>query len=172
MTPGQTSKLNYWARGTVPGMMSLVLLFISVLPLGLPHFGPVTPILTLAAVYYWAIYRPDLMPAGLAFALGLLHDILTGGPPGLTALVLLFVCGACGTQRRAVVGKSFMIGWIGFVLIAAVAYFVAWLLACLYYLHPLELTPIAGQFLVSVLLYPPVAHVFSLTQGWIVKAAP
>ena len=169
MRPSLTSQVNHWLRVTVPGLMALALLLIGVLPLGLPDFGPIAPVLTLPAVYYWSIYRPDLMPAPLAFALGLLHDILNGGPPGLMALVLLLVQGACVSQSKVVVGKSFVVGWFGFLLIAAGAHIAAWLLACIYYFQALAFWPVLMQFVVTMLLYPFIARLFSLTQAWIAR---
>ncbi len=169
MRPAVGFRLNYWLRGAVPAALALCLLVLGVVPLGLPNFVPATPLLPLAAVYYWAIYRPDLMPAPLAFGLGLLHDILTGGPPGQMALVLLLVQGACLSQRRAVVGKSFLVDWVGFALIAAGAYAGAWLLACVYYFALIDPTPVLAQWLMTLILYPPLARLFSLSHGWITR---
>ncbi len=84
-------RMNFWARGIVPGFVAVGLLLFSVLPLGLPYFGDVRPLLILIAVFYWSIFWPELMPAILVFAIGLGFDLLAGGPPGIMALVL-FCC--------------------------------------------------------------------------------
>ena len=170
MRPTLAYLLSYWLRSTVPGVLALCLLVIGVLPLGLPSIVPATPILALAAVYYWSIYRPDLMPAPLAFALGLMHDILTGGPPGQTALILLLVQGACLSQRRAVIGKPFLVDWVGFVLIAAGTYAAAWLLACLFYFAVIDPAPVVAQWFLSIVLYPPLARLFGLAHAWMARA--
>jgi len=41
--------------------------------------------LALAAIYFWALVRPDLMPPRAVLIIGLLEDLLSGGPPGLWA---------------------------------------------------------------------------------------
>ena len=46
------------------------------------------PLLALMPVYFWCLVRPDLMSPAAAFVIGMLEDILSGGPPGVWARVL------------------------------------------------------------------------------------
>ena len=77
------------------------------------------PALPLIAVFYWTLYRPDLMPPVAAFVIGLLQDILGGLPLGVSACVLVGVHAAVNTQRRFFIGKSFAVVWLGFALVSA-----------------------------------------------------
>ena len=45
----------------------------------------------------------------------------------------------------------------------------AWLLACIYYFQALAFWPVLMQFVVTMLLYPFIARLFSLTQAWIAR---
>lgn len=76
----------------LPFLMTLLFALISVVPLNLPGFAVVTPAFALMAVFHWTVYRPDLMPLGAIFLIGLLLDLLNGTPyVGLSALMLLLV---------------------------------------------------------------------------------
>ena len=81
-----SNKISNFVRICIPVTLSIILIFLSVLPYGFPKSALAAPILALISVYYWSVFRPDLMPASAAFLLGLLVDILSAGPPGLNAL--------------------------------------------------------------------------------------
>src|ERR1051326_2111912 len=73
----------------LPSVTLIVAALISVLPVRAPGYAALTPAFTLMAAYHWTIYRPDLSPPWVLFGIGLLEDLLTGGPVGVTALLLL-----------------------------------------------------------------------------------
>lgn len=154
-------RLGRALRSTIPGLLLLLCIFIAALPTGLPQFADVTPFLSLMAVYYWSIYRPDLMPAFVVFAAGLLQDVVGGTPVGLMALVLVLVHGVGVSQRRVFLGKSFPVEWWGFGLVTLGAGIVAWLLASLYFVYLLDPKSVAVQALLTVAVYPLVTRLFS-----------
>lgn len=141
-------------RGLVPAATLVVTVVLAVLPLGIPGLHAVTPFLALAAVYFWSIYRPELLPVWAAFLVGLLQDLLTGSPLGLTALVLVLVRALAVSQRRTLLGQSFGVEWAGFLMIAAGAGAAGWLLACIYDSAVLPAAPFAVQWLLTTALYP------------------
>ena len=92
-------------RGLVPVAITVLLVIVSALPWRLPAFAEVTPAFVVMAIFYWTIYRPDRLPYAATFCVGLLQDLLTGTPLGMTALILLAVQGVVGkragrTRRR------------------------------------------------------------------------
>ena len=97
------------------------------------------------------------MPASAAFLLGLMVDILSGGPPGLNALVLIMVHWAASGQRRALAGKSFAVGWLGYLLIAAGAAGTNWFMASLFHVTIIESVPLLVSHAVGTAAYPLVA---------------
>lgn len=142
-----------------PGALGFLLVLIACLPFGLPHMSAAAPMLPLMAVYYWTTYRPELMPAPVAFAIGLVQDALTGAPMGASALVLVLVQGVCVNQRRLLVGSSFVVGWLGFAMVATGATAASWLVAAFFYVALVNPVPALLQLGLSVILYPPVAWV-------------
>lgn len=146
-------------RGLLPFLFGLLFLFAMLAPWRVPGLGQVTPQLVLAAVFYWAIYRPDRLPYTATFVLGMAQDILTGNPIGLEALVLLAVQAIVLAQRRFFLGKSFVVVWWGFALVAAAAAFAGWLGSSAFFGALVAPGPVAMQVLLTILLYPPMTWI-------------
>ncbi len=121
------SKLDLFARQLFPFAMTTGLLFIGAIPLHLPGLQVLAPSLSLIALFYWSLHRPDLMPAAAAFILGLFHDMLSGTPIGTGAIVYVSVHGLVHWQRQFFHGKSFGILWLGFSVVTSVAVLVSWI---------------------------------------------
>ncbi len=158
------SRFANFARAGIPFSVSLMLVLAAMLPYGLPKSSLAAPVLALISVYYWSVFRPELMPAGAAFLLGLLVDVLSGGPPGLNALVLIMVHWAASGQRRALAGKSFAVGWLGYLLIAAGAAVVNWFFASLFHTTAIESVPLIVSHAIGTAAYPLVAILLSRMQ--------
>jgi rod shape-determining protein MreD len=152
-------RIDLAARNVTPLLISILLVLLSVLPIPAPGLNTITPAFALMSLYHWAIYRPNLMPFSAVFAIGLLHDLLTGAPVGLFTLVFLTTYGVAVTQRRFIAGKSFLIYWLGFVMLAAAAAFESWVLASAWHVTVLDLRPVMFQFLVSVGIFPMLAWI-------------
>ena len=133
MRPTFWSKLDAWARQLTPFGLTVLLLLIGVVPLHVPGFGAVAPVLPLIAIFHWALYRPQLMPAVAVFVIGFLQDALTGTPIGISAAVFVIVHGIVNTQRRFFFGKSFAIVWLGFALVSTGAVVATWVLVSAFY---------------------------------------
>src|SRR5260370_19926320 len=84
----------------VPRLTTLALAIFSVLPLRFPDYAAVAPLITLGGLYYWTIYRPDLLPPVAAFLCGVVLDLLSRAPLGVAALVFLFTRAVVFLQRR------------------------------------------------------------------------
>jgi len=160
------NKITNFLRVCIPVGLSVVLILFAVLPYGMPKSALAAPILALISVYYWSVFRPDLMPTSAAFLLGLLVDILSAGPPGLNALVFILVHWAASSQRRALAGKSFSVGWLGYFLIAAAAAVVTWAVACLFHTAILDYIPLLVSHAVGTAAYPLVAVLLSRVQTY------
>ena len=66
-------QLDTMARQSTPFMLTLVLVIFIQLPLYIPEFAHIMPLLPLMAIYHWAIYRSELLPAYAVFLIGLLQ---------------------------------------------------------------------------------------------------
>jgi rod shape-determining protein MreD len=156
-------RLDQFARQLFPFALTIALLLVSLVPLRLPAYSSVTPSFMVMAVYFWTLYRPDLMPLSAVFVIGLLQDLLTGGILGVSPLVLLTLSVATSSQRRFLSGGLFVTVWAGFVVNAAGAAILAWLLNTLAAGALYDPRPALFQYLFTVGLYP--------TLGWILARA-
>ena len=160
MKPSLWHRLDGLARRLTLFALTLVLVVVSVVPLHIPGFARVAPLLPLIAVYHWAIYRPALLPAFAVFVIGLLQDTLTGMPIGVNALVFLGVYGVVLSQRRFFAGKSFAVVWLGFAVVAAGAALSSWILVSVYYVTLVAPRPVLFQYLMTLGVFPLLVWVF------------
>lgn len=165
---GLLHRLDAAARAAVPTLTALALIVAGVVPLRLPEFAAVVPWFALMAVYYWTMYRAELMPAPAVFAIGVFQDLLSGGPFGVNAFVLLLTHGAVMTQRRVLMRRPFSLGWLGFVAIALMGFALTWLAMALLNLTLIDPRAAMVQYVLTVLLYPPIAWVFAAAhRAWV-----
>ncbi len=137
-------RIDRSARLLAPFALSALLVMVSAIPVYIPGYGQIAVDVGLMAVFYWAIYRPDLMPLVAAFGLGLWQDILTGAPIGLHALLLLLANWAIVSQRTFFQGKSFGVIWWCFALVALAVAMLGWILVCT--LNATFVNPMPGLF--------------------------
>ncbi len=171
MTLGLRYRIERALLGLAPLVLTLALVFLGVLPWPVPNFAPVTPCLTLMAVYYWTIYRPELLPPSATFLVGLVQDGLSGTPLGLNVLLLLLAHGVVVSQRRFFYGKTFLVEWWGFMLVAPGVMLVGWLLASLYNGALMAPGPIGVQLLLTIAFYPCLAWLFARAQHHLLRSA-
>ena len=165
-------RIDLAARNVTPFVISVMLVLATVLPISAPGLNTIAPAFALMSLYHWAIYRPDLMPFSAVFVVGLLHDLLTGSPVGLFTLVFLTVYGIAVTQRRFIAGKSFLIYWLGFVMLALGAAFESWVLASIWHMTVLDPRPVVFQFLVAVGMFPLLAWMLTRWQQAVLGELP
>jgi len=144
-------------RDAIPAAITAVFVLIEVTPFGITGLPPVIPSLAMVGVFHWAAFRPETMPAWLAFLIGLLHDLAGGAPLGLTGLVFILLQGVCASQRRWFLTTSFPIAWLLFGLIALGAALVGWLLTCMYTAQILDPLPAIIRAAITIAFYPPLS---------------
>lgn len=157
-------RMDTWVRHLVPISVTIFLLLLTAVPTYLPGFASVSPLLPLMGVYYWAIYRPDLLPAWAAFLVGGLYDIIAGTPLGVNALVLLLVQGVAASQRRFFLGKSFGVAWWAFGLLAAGSSGLTWILVVVLTGQVMDASPVIFEYLLTMGLFPLLTWTLARTQ--------
>lgn len=157
-------RLDFIARIMVPTLASFCLVLVSVVPLRIPEASFVVPALALMSVYYWGLHRADLLPAPVIFVIGFMQDILSGGPLGIFTLTFLAVYGLCISQRRFFYGKSFLVVWWGFMIVAGGALLFEWALTSVFLEQIVSLRSIYFKYMMTIALYPLVAWLFARMQ--------
>ena len=110
-------------RHIVPVATMLFLALVGSMPVGSHYAFEIFPMLNIIAIFYWTIYRPDLVPPVVLFLIGLIDDVVMGTPLGLMASVFLFAYGITLAQRQFFIRKPFYVTWLGFSIISAFCVF-------------------------------------------------
>jgi rod shape-determining protein MreD len=147
----------------LPILSAFLLAVIANLPVSLTGGLLPAPLLALAAVYFWALVRPDLMPPAAVLVLGLLDDLLSGGPPGLWAAGFIAAYILADRQRDNLAGLAGIGALIGFAGAMLVAAFTAYALASVVFLRFPPVPPLLLESAVTVIFYPLIA----LSMGWV-----
>ena len=92
----------------------------------LPNIVQVFPFITLCSLYYWVIYRPDLVPLSFLILIGLFYDVMLGTPFGFHSLFYVSIYWLLLSQRRHFVDQPFLLVWAGFVTLAVISQFLRW----------------------------------------------
>jgi len=139
----------------VPFTSTVFAVILSVVPLQVPGLAVATPTVALMAVYYWTVYRPDLMPPSAIFVIGVMLDLLNGTPYiGLSSLTFLVLRSLILVFRGRAANQDFALIWAGFLAAAAVAMGLQWLATCVLSRTPLAARPFMFQGLVTVAAFP------------------
>jgi rod shape-determining protein MreD len=163
--------MDLWVRHWLPVGVTLFLLLLTVVPTRIPGFAGVAPLLALMSVFYWSIFRPDLLPYYAAFLIGLLYDVISGTPLGVNALMLLLVRGVTGSQRRFFLGKSFLVAWSAFAMVAGGGMLLSWLLVSMLHAALLEPQAVMFEYLMTLSLYPVLSWMLARTQAAFLREA-
>jgi rod shape-determining protein MreD len=95
-------------------------------------------------------------PPFWAFAIGILEDLLSGGPAGVWAVAYVATYAVIDRQRDAFAGLSGFGAIMGFATATAIACATAYLVVAIYYWHFPPLAPVMSELAMSVVCYVPV----------------
>ncbi|NOX82356.1 MAG: rod shape-determining protein MreD [Alphaproteobacteria bacterium] len=141
-------------KTVAPLLLGLLGVIILALPIRLFEGAAPTPIIPLVVVFFWSIYAPAYMPSVSVFLIGILQDLLTGGPLGLWAAVYLVTQFVVMSQRSYFLGREQKVVWLGFALAAASASLMLWLVMSLMSGGLLPVGALLAQMTTTVLIYP------------------
>ena len=86
-----------------------------------PYLSDALPLLPALVVFQFSLATPERLPGPLLLAMGVLLDLLLGGPGapvGVSALGFVLIRAAVANNRRYLVGVPFLFQWFGFCLLA------------------------------------------------------
>lgn len=168
MTASWIRHLDGQLRCCLPALTAVIAVMLDVVPVPAAGAGRTGPLSVLCVVGFWSVYRPDLMPVALVFAIGLFADALNGLPLGLTPLMLILVHTLIVAQQRWFLARSFTVVWACFAALAAAALLLRWLLMSLWAAHLFRFTPSLFELLATIVLYPPT----TLALSWLHRRIP
>ncbi len=155
----------------MPTLTTVLCVITSVIPAPLPTFIAATPFFALMAVYFWTLYRPELLPFPAVFAAGLLLDILQDAPLGISSLILLLAYALVLSQREQLLMRRFTVVWVGFLVVATAAAALQWGVVSLFYGMVLDIRAFLFQGVLTVAAYPVVSYLLGRLQQMLLMRA-
>ena len=114
MTSTSSRKLHYLSTNIFP----IFLLFFLVLvdfDFSFHSKKFVTFNLIYVIIYYWVLKNPENLGYGLVFFAGVINDIVTGLPIGISSIDYLILCGIASYFRNITLRPSLINDWIAFI---------------------------------------------------------
>lgn len=113
----------------------------------------------------WRLLRADAWPAWLAAPLGLIHDLLTGSPLGLSVALWPFFMLAMDVIDRRTMWRDYWIEWLLASLFIAAAETAQWQVAA-WSGAPVRFAAVAPSILVAIFCYPIAALIVARLDHW------
>ena len=155
--PSLGRRLDIMSRHSFPATSTVLLMLLCGLPLGITDQAELLPSVTLAAVFFWSLFRPISLPPAIVFAIGLLLDLLGYLPIGCGVLTLLVVHGLARRWRRTLTQQGFVLVWLAFACVGTGAAALIWTLTSLLSLRLMPIGPALFQATLTGALYPALA---------------
>ena len=77
-----SENLTLYFQRLLPLLFSLLLLFVSYIPLDLPISNNIRPAVGMICTYFWLLHRPDVFNLLSVYLLGLTEDVISSAPFG------------------------------------------------------------------------------------------
>src|SRR4029453_2462563 len=128
----------------LPALSVLFAVVATAVPWGLPAEATfILPLIVVMMVFCWRAFPGVTLSPVVAMLLGLLTDIISGGPLGFWALLVLIGASAGGYARAFGAGRQLGPLWLIWALLAPVLAIFGWLLASAFFLRWVDWWPIA-----------------------------
>ena len=118
-------------------------------------------------IYYWVLKNPEILGYGLVFFAGVINDIATGMPIGISSIDYLILCGIASYFRNLTLRPSLINDWIAFVptifIINSIHYFIlnGFFTLELNYYH------LIFSSIFTIAIYPVVGFTFNFVSNFI-----
>jgi rod shape-determining protein MreD len=139
----------------LPALSVLFAVLATAVPWGLPADATfMLPLVVVMMVFCWRVMPDAALPLSACMLLGLLTDVMSGGPLGFFALMTLIAGTVGGLLRYIVEPRDFWPLWISWSALAAALGLLGWLLGSLYFFRWIDWWPILFGMLASIALFP------------------
>lgn len=146
---------DYWRlRRHIPLTFVSMALIVDLVALPGLAPSPMMPHLTLAAIFFWSLLRPDLINNLVIFLIGMVHDLIAGLPLGMTSLTMLLAIKALAASDREFIAGSFVAMWGCFILVAVLLFTLRWLLASLWWAYFFSFEAAMIEAAMTIAIFP------------------
>ena len=136
-----------------------------------PHTALRIPFFMMA-IYYWALFHPLLIPGWVAFCAGIIIDLFTLAPLGLSALIFTGLQKLLITQRHYIINQPFWIIWLIFTLLYALTVAFSSLFYSGMFFTVLTDVKITAAIALNALAFPPIYYLLHLSYKVMIRPPP
>jgi rod shape-determining protein MreD len=154
-----------WDTITVAGLALLFGVLLLVAPINFLGRLIPTPFLPLIVIFLYGMDRPESLPPGLTFGMGLLHDLLFGAAIGPWASVYLLVHAGIIWQRSYFAGRDVVVLTTGFSVLLLLALLVYWFEMSIISGRAMPLVSVLLQGVITIAVFPLILTIFRRTTG-------
>ncbi|HEX6138996.1 MAG TPA: hypothetical protein VF013_00860 [Candidatus Limnocylindria bacterium] len=154
---GVLARLDRAGRLALPGTVLLFFVILTLAPLRVPYLSDTLPLLPALVVFQFSLATPERLPGPLLLAMGVLLDLLLGGPGapvGVSALGFVLIRAAVVANRRYLVGVPFLFQWVGFCILCWLFMVLVWGFTALWTWTSIDPVPAMAQYAVVIVIYP------------------
>ena len=165
---GVLAMLDRWGRLMVPVIVLLFFVLLTLAPLRAPYLSDTLPLLPVLVVFQFSLATPERLPGPLLLLMGILLDLLLGGPSapvGISALGFILVRAAVIANRRYLVGVPFLFQWIGFCILCWGFVALVWAFTTLWTWVAIDPVPAMLQYIVVIVIYPLLAPLLARVRA-------
>lgn len=148
-------------------LVVLALLLISIFPLPLGTMGDIRPAFIVMVLYYWGITRPAILTLAVTLATGIAYDLLTAHPLGMNAAIFVLVYWTTRSQRKFLMGQSFLVVWAGLAMVVSCVSSLQWMLYSLFNMAMVNPFPVIVGAVFTIALFPLAVPVLSVFGKWV-----
>ena len=154
----------------VPLLTVLSLVLIIAMPFQITGYSMTAPFLSLAAVCYWSIFSPTLLPFYGLFFLGLLQDILSNPDTlGLNAGLFLLVRMFLELEKRFFINQGFIVLCLTLGTVTLICFLIKILIVFFLADASFSINPFILQYIFTLLLMPSLIWVLMYLRSFLTK---
>jgi rod shape-determining protein MreD len=157
-------RLDIAWRHAFPGTTTMLLMLLSLAPIGLWGQAALLPAVALTCVWFWSLFRPAAMSPPIVFLVGLLLDLLGFLPLGVGEVTMLTTHGLAQRMRRFLFRQGFAVVWLIFTMVACGIAAMNWALVSLLTLSIVPPGPALFLAGLATAMYPAVAIPLTLAH--------
>src|ERR1700722_6731258 len=157
-------RLDIAWRYAFPGTTSVILMLLSLAPIGLWGQAALLPTVALTCVWFWSLFRPAAMAPPIVFVLGLLLDLLGFLPLGVGEVTMLITHGLAQRMRGFLSRQGFAVVWLIFTTVACGIAALNWAFVSLLTFSLIPPGPVLFQAGLAVAMSPAVAIPLTLAH--------
>lgn len=155
-----SKKIKLWLIGCLPMCGVFLLALFYMVPKHVGNLSSVMPVLQLIPVFIWGVMHPRDISFLFLALVGILVDVATSLPLGVTPLSYLVFFILVRTQRKYIYREGFATMWGYFALMLLIMQAASWGMVSFYHGHSAPLMNALLQWLFTVLAYPPLHWLF------------